>query len=556
MKWILRVTLFLAIIISVFLILPPSFGSAGSLLKLASGGVLPALANVSNSNKAPLNSSLWISPAVPPSLRLQAIRLGIPLETDQNSAALHLGVENTGQDLSTWVYVLVAPFPTVTDGITSPELLANWRGTPTGVFAGLPILMDASTFAAFTAKWGAPAPGSVQIVPTEQLLDKAWSNKPSWAIIPFESLDPRWKVLAVDGQSPIHKDFVPVHDILGGSIEYPLSITFGLACSSPCPFQTLPRLTNTNRDPSKLTTLIMTGVTALVRATAYTMDIKGVTYPGLDIYGWLRQADITHISNEVPFYNKCPKPNPSQSRLVFCSDPRYIDLLNFVGTDVVELTGNHFADHGPGAMLYTLALYRQNNMQYYGGGSDLADSQKPLLIENNGNKIAFIGCNSVDIENKATASKDHPGAAPCDYEMMVKEIRQLRSQGYIVITSFQYYETYDPKPFDAQLHDFRLMADAGANIIQGSQAHLPQMMEFYQGGFIHYGLGNLFFDQMGDSPWYPTRREFLDRHVFYDGHYISTELLTALLEDYSRPRPMTPQERAAFLGEYFSISGW
>jgi poly-gamma-glutamate synthesis protein (capsule biosynthesis protein) len=61
---------------------------------------------------------------------------------------------------------------------------------------------------------------------------------------------------------------------------------------------------------------------------------------------------------------------------------------------------------------------------------------------------------------------------------------------------------------------------------------------------------------MGDSTWYPTRREFLDRHVFYDGRYISTELLTALLEDYSRPRPMTPQERAAFLAEYFSISGW
>ena len=81
-------------------------------------------------------------------------------------------------------------------------------------------------------------------------------------------------------------------------------------------------------------------------------------------------------------------------------------------------------------------------------------------------------------------------------------------------------------------------------------------MEFYQGTFIHYGLGNLFFDQMGNSPWYPTRREFLDRHVFYDGRYIGTELLTALLEDYSRPRPMTLQEREAFLAEYFSASSW
>lgn len=556
MKWILRVTLFLAIVIIVFLVLPPSFGSAGSIITSASRGILPGLVKASNSNNAALPPSLWISPAAPGALRLQAEKLGITLETDSKSATLHLVLQNSGPHQTSWLYVLVTPFPTVADGVTSPEIIANWKGTPTGVFAGRPLLLDASTLAAFTAKWGSPAPGAVQMVPTEQLLDKAWSDKPSWAIIPFESLDPRWKVLSVDDQSPIHKDFVPTHEAFGGSIDYPLTVSFDLLCSNPCPVTPLPKLPATNRDPSKFTTLIMTGVTALVRATAYTMDVKGVTYPGRDIADLLKQADITHISNEVPFYDKCPEPNPNQSQLVFCSDPRYIDLLNYVGTDVVELTGNHFADHGPGAMLYTLALYHQNHMQYYGGGADLEDSQKPLLLENNGNKIAFIGCNSVDIGRAPTASKDHPGAAPCDYPAMVNEIHQLRGQGYIVITSFQYYETYDPKPFDKQLHDFRLMADAGANIVQGSQAHLPQMMEFYQGGFIHYGLGNLFFDQMGSSPLYPTRREFLDRHVFYDGHYISTELLTALLEDYSRPRLMSPQERADFLGDYFSISGW
>ena len=53
-----------------------------------------------------------------------------------------------------------------------------------------------------------------------------------------------------------------------------------------------------------------------------------------------------------------------------------------------------------------------------------------------------------------------------------------------------------------------------------------------------------------------TRDEFLDRHVFYDGKYISTELLTARLEDYSRPRPMTPDERTEFLTTYFKDSGW
>jgi len=233
-----------------------------------------------------------------------------------------------------------------------------------------------------------------------------------------------------------------------------------------------------------------------------------------------------------------------------------MDLLKFIGADVIELTGNHFADYGAGATISTLAIYKKNNMQYFGGGADLADAIKPLLMENNGNKIAFIGCNSVDTDRAPTASENHPGAAPCNYPYLVKEIRQLHDQGYIVISTFQYYESYYAKPFAAQIHDFRLMADAGADIVQGSQAHFPQTMEFYDDAFIHYGLGNLFFDQMGKGEYYPTRREFIDRHVFYNGHYISTEMLTALLEDYSRPRPMTLQERDAFLSEYFSTSGW
>jgi hypothetical protein len=44
--------------------------------------------------------------------------------------------------------------------------------------------------------------------------------------------------------------------------------------------------------------------------------------------------------------------------------------------------------------------------------------------------------------------------------------------------------------------------------------------------------------------------------VFYDGRYLGVELLTAKLEDYSRPRPMTQDERTAFLLDYFHYSGF
>jgi poly-gamma-glutamate synthesis protein (capsule biosynthesis protein) len=101
------------------------------------------------------------------------------------------------------------------------------------------------------------------------------------------------------------------------------------------------------------------------------------------------------------------------------------------------------------------------------------------------------------------------------------------------------------------------MADAGAVIVNGSQAHRPKEMEFLDGALIHYGLGNLFFDQMSVTingvTYTQTRNEFIQRHVIYDGRYISTQLLTAVLEDWAKPRPMTPDERQVFLSEIFSV---
>ncbi len=498
--------------------------------------------------------TLWIGESLPPILRAEAEAWGLPPAPSPDSAMLVLDASLMPHSVNAqWIYALVAPFPTVADGVTLDELKQTWGGASAGPFAGRPLWMAESTLAAFTARWGVPAPGSVRTAPADELLAAAWSDMPSWAIIPFEEVEPRWKVLTVDGQSPLRKDFK--------DWDYPLQVTFTLTNLQPANLQpsNLPafQLSTTNRDPSRLTTVLMTGVTALVRATAYTMNVKGVLYPGEAVRDWLREADIAHISNEIPFYGGCPSPDPGQDALVFCSDPRYIDLLTDLGTDVVELTGNHFADYGANAMFETLAIYNEKGIPYYGGGADAEDARKPLLLEVNGNKIAFIGCNKPDTGAYPTATATRPGAAACDYDYMTAQIESLRARGYFPIVTFQYVETDVHQPFEQQVQDFRLMAQAGAQIVSGSQAHLPQVMEFYEGAFIHYGLGNLFFDQMGlPGAGSPKQREFLDRHVFYDGRYLGVELLTTLLEDFARPRPMTPEERAAFLDFYFSESDW
>ena len=490
--------------------------------------------------------ALWVDPRLPAALQ---VNLALPPEVvlvDQpEKAALRLE-PGSQQPVSRWVYALAAAFATELQGVTSDDLKNAWRGKPGGSLAGQPLLVDESTQAIFTALWGAPAAGAVNVLSPPAMLDYAWGHHPAIAILPFESLEPRWKVLEVDGQSPLRKEFDPA--------KYALSVPVSLDGPDVTTRQVIAaQIPPSNRDPHKLTVVAMTGVTALVRATAFTMEQRGILYPGRDVRDWLRDADLVHVSNEVPFAKDCPFPNPVQPDMRFCSDPRYIQLLEDVGTNIVELTGDHFQDWGANAMLYTLDLYRQRGWQYYGGGANLAEGRKALLVENNGNRLAFIGCNGKG-GSYAQASATHPGAAVCDYAWMAKEVARLRKDGYLPIVTFQYFEYYSYKAQPNQERDFRLMADAGAVIVSGSQAHQPQAMEFRNGAFIHYGLGNLFFDQYDVSQ--ACRQGFIDRHVFYDGRYVGTELLPILFVDYARPRPMTPGEQDDLLRTVFRASGW
>ena len=493
--------------------------------------------------------SVWIAPALPAHLTTKmTLPAGFEQVQQPENAVLQLSVGEK-QLVARWVYALVAPYPTINDQVTARDLKQSWQGSSAGAFSGKPLLVSDNTYAVLSAWWGEPTQSAVQVVPAEQLIETAWSQRPSMAIVPFESLEPGWKVLAIDNQSPLHKDF----DLANYALSVPISLQGEPQLVQQ--FITGSGFPASNRDPNLLTSVAMTGVTALVRATAFTMHRNGITYPARDIGETLRSADITHISNEIPFTPDCPFPNPVQETLRFCSRPEYIELLEEVGTDVVELTGDHFGDWGPEAMYYTLGMYEERDWVYYGGGYDRNDARKARLIEHNGNRIAFIGCNGKG-GGYATAGENQPGAVACDFNWLESEIASLAAEGYQVIATFQHFEYYTYYAQPDQIRDFQRLANAGAAVVSGSQAHQPQSMEFFKNAYIHYGLGNLFFDQYHFCTDYACDDGFIDMHYFYDGEYIGNELITIVFEDYARPRIMTPEERAALLNKVFSASNW
>ncbi len=206
-------------------------------------------------------------------------------------------------------------------------------------------------------------------------------------------------------------------------------------------------------------------------------------------------------------------------------------------------------------------MYDEEGWPYFGGGRNLEDSYKPATFEIGSNKIAFLGANTFGPASN-WATEDTPGSARInmwgeiekeeDMRKFEAIIEELKKEGYIVIFTFQYEETYSYTPTKNQIADFRRMIDAGTDIVSGSQSHYPMGVEFRGEGFINYGLGNLFFGQqlaiLGNNPG------IIAKHIFYKGKHINTVLITTMLNDFSQPRPTSPEERVKLLNSIFAGS--
>jgi hypothetical protein len=488
---------------------------------------------------------LSAAPWVPAELAEAALSLAEAEEAvwvkDWREAGLHLGL-TTSRPVATWIYAVVAPFATLDDGITLEELQQAWHSGA--------LFLDAQTNALLQETWGRPAVAAT-IVPEAELVEAVWAAQPGYhppalSLVPFHRLTIRLKVLRLDGVAPIDPDFSPA--------GYPLAFDMGWQGEATAVAQLSDAWSGptTNRDADLLTRVALTGPAGMRRAVADRMERYGLTYPAEETGPVLQAADIAHMSNENAFAPDCPMPDPYDSVNV-CNRDEYVELMVWMGINVNEMTGNHLNDWGVAALRHTFDLYDAHGIQTYGGGRDLEHARQPLLIEHNGNRLAFVGCNPVG-PAFGWAREEYPGALPCgDYGEMKAEISRLDREGYLVIATVQYLEDYQYRVLQPQRRDFDALAGAGAAIVSGSHAHHPQGFAFPHGRFVHYGLGNLLADQMWSLG---SRQMFIDTYLVYDGRLLNVDLWTGINEDYARVRRMTDAERRELLQTVFDYSFW
>jgi poly-gamma-glutamate synthesis protein (capsule biosynthesis protein) len=210
---------------------------------------------------------------------------------------------------------------------------------------------------------------------------------------------------------------------------------------------------------------------------------------------------------------------------------------------------------------YTLGIYESEGIPYFGGGRTITEATRYITVTDHGNVIAFAGCNPVgpSIDWVNGLDDGRPGSAPCSspFPTLQAEIGKAKATGAVVFSTLQYNEQplgdYSYETARSQANDFALLVDAGASVVSGSQGHSVQGFGLKGNAFIHYGLGNLFFDQ---TQAINLRQNFVDRYVVYDNRLLSVELLATYRDGSQQTRPMTPEEKRDLLKTLFALSYW
>jgi poly-gamma-glutamate synthesis protein (capsule biosynthesis protein) len=467
---------------------------------------------------------------------------------DEHATVLFDWEASGGEPIYHQFFAAATRFDTIDLNLRRLPIERAWRGD-TRTFTSIAVLK--STLPALNQLLGKPGASVAAYDEMDEVVAASWADRDTLALVPFDRLVPSLAVYSVDGQTPVE------NAIKFNSSAYPLVATVYAHLQPGAPSDALSRLSATlpaaNRDGDLLTVVAMTGVTAMVRLTAEQMDKRGAGWPAEVVGPELATADITIISNEVPFVPDCDT-NTDEDNLVFCSKPEYMETLTASGADMIGLTGNHQNDFGLEDALTSLTIYEDAGLPVYGGGADKAHAEAPFLIEHNGNRLAFLGANSYGPPS-AWATEFSPGSAPFDLSMMSAAIRAIKENGEadVVFSELQYQESYDVTPLYEQRLDFSALARAGADIVTGVQSHVPQAVEFVDGRLVLYGLGNLYFDQMWTEE---TREGIIVKHTIYAGRHISTQLLPTLLFDYGQPRWPDSQRRASILAKVFGASVW
>jgi len=374
--------------------------------------------------------------------------------------------------------------------------------------------------------------GNIIELPTSEVIPYIISNPNAISLLPAEHVDFRVKTLSVNG--------IYIWDKNADYINYPFLFESNQPIENARKYLTF--------TPASINEITAVGEIILSRGVAERIiKYKDVLYPFRKITDMIKTGDYTIATLEAPLTKDCVYDGDT---MVFCGDDSYIEGLPFAGIDLVSMAANHIKDYGDAGIEETIGLLDERNIAHVGAGMNSAQARNAVITEINGVKYGYLGYNAV-VPNTYAATENSAGSAWANIDEMTEDITTLRPNVDMLIVMAHWGVEYTNQPSEHQKEIAHVAIESGADLIIGDHPHWVQGVEFYNGKFILYGIGNFVFDQM----WSQETREGIILKLYTYGKTLKAlKFIPTVIDDYAQPRPATKEESISIMNRIWEAS--
>lgn len=200
-----------------------------------------------------------------------------------------------------------------------------------------------------------------------------------------------------------------------------------------------------------------------------------IHFPFRNIRDVLLADDLTMVNFEGTLTTADRNREKLNNDYLFRADPEFVEILKPGGVDTVSLENNHVLDMGEDGLKETKEVLLSAGIPY-------ASEDEPAVMYAKGVKIGSLAYQTFGGRHDEIIKK------------LPDDIQALRDQGCeIVIVSYHWGAELDYYPNDNQVRLGRATVDAGADLVIGHHSHRINPIEYYNGKYICYSLGNFSF---------------------------------------------------------------
>jgi poly-gamma-glutamate capsule biosynthesis protein CapA/YwtB (metallophosphatase superfamily) len=203
-----------------------------------------------------------------------------------------------------------------------------------------------------------------------------------------------------------------------------------------------------------------------------------------EIAEFTRTADVCVVNLECCI---SARGEPVPKTFNFRAPPQAVETLVHLGADCVTLANNHALDYGIEALLDTFTHLREAGIRWAGAGEVVEEARAPVVLR--GLPIVAFS----DHEAGFAARTDQPGIAYADIRGGLPG--WLLESAARALVCPHWGPNMTPAPLPYVRAAARSLCDAGANLVAGTSAHVPQGVE----GRVLYDLGD-FIDDYAVNP--------------------------------------------------------